>query len=264
MICGTLLSIIRGLRRHRQANRCSGSNSEVESDETSESDLSNLTNTNESEHSGTETEELITMARRTGESANNDCLFSTNDEEELLQDFYKLASIPEPPAALTGPTAVEFVKTAGRLANIFVANPFAKNLAIILGLPKLVLAAHKTKKNVAPAKRRLRAYPTESVISDALDHRRRTGTATNNQDIRTAVAKQTRQGRISRAARLLEDSLGTAPLDDDTMDRLQALHPHEQPLLFSGSAPAPINVAQHHVNRAIRRIKRDSSGGISG
>lgn len=247
--CGTLLSSKRGLRRHRlQCQDCSQSSTDTTS---------------------TDSEASIPpgFARRTGptiDTAPATGPFNSNNEAQLFEDYLALAHIPEPPSALTGARASVFARNAARLANNFVASPTALNLAVLLALPKLGIADHLTKGSVAKTRKRLDAFPSADLISSGMQVASQQQESRAEPTLSDRVNAQVRQGRLNRAARILEDGLGSAPLDDDALSRLKALHPFEPEPAIHGTGPTPVKVAKRRVQKAIRKLNRDSSGAISG
>jgi len=252
--CGSLLSSTRGLRRHTQATGCSGA----------------LRRGTEFESSSDESSISPGFARRTGAPAQPvlhvEGPFSSEDENTLFNDFIQLASVPEPPSVLFGAKASVFTAAAATLAQQYVISPSARSMALLLSLPKLGLAAHCTRGGVSATRSRLAAFPTPELIAEALHAPTRNHQPASSSASITArdrVHRDIKQGRLRRAARHLNQSLGAAQLDDETLEKLRALHPDEPPpIIHPGASPVRVGPAQ--VKRAIRKLNRYSSGAISG
>jgi hypothetical protein len=84
------------------------------------------------------------------------------------------------------------------------------------------------------------------------------------QSLSDQVYSNSKTGRLGRAARLLENNLGIAELTEDTVERLESLHPHEDEPILRSQGPNALVVPFNHVKKAIRKLDRESSGGISG
>jgi hypothetical protein len=208
------------------------------------------------------------FARRQGPLASTEVLsddqFDSEDEVTLFSTFRKLTMLPDPSSNLIGATARLFRDTASRLAKEFNNNPTPRNLAMLLFLPKLGLSTHRTQGHIGRIRKRLKAYPSMAILNDGLkpSYQSETG-ARQAANLSQLVFNQTKQGRLGRAARLLDENLGIADLDAETIQRLKDLHPTEaEPNLHPG--PSGLQVSKSNIQKAIRKLDRDSSGGISG
>jgi hypothetical protein len=196
------------------------------------------------------------------------------DESFLTARFLELASLPGHQDPLSPRNKRALKATVKRMCQRYLQHPTTYNLLLILAIPKVAMAPASVAKNPRILERRLKMYPQgmefNHVVSTVRKKRHsavasRPQRGTTNALLRK-VELDVKQGRLKRAAARLTNKLGIAPANLETAQKLDDLHPKASPpRIPSGiSGRTSLHVPPEQVTTTIRRIDKESAGGISG
>lgn len=153
-----------------------------------------------------------------------------------------------------------FIATAGRLAEVWLADQSDINLSHLLALVKYGLAP-AIANGVATTLSRLAAFP--HVLPPSLPEQ----TAQTKDRIKNAISL-TEAGFIGKAERALNDEARIAPMNDDTLAKLRSKHPEGEHNPFDAPAHAtamyPDLPQEDQMQRSLASFSTDTAPGSSG
>jgi hypothetical protein len=198
----------------------------------------------------------------------------SEDESFLNERFLELSSLPGHQDPLSARNKRALQATVKRMCQQYLQHPTTYNLLLILAIPKVAMAPASVAKNPRVLQRRLKMYPQGmdfNHVMSTVRKKRHSAVATRPQrGITNAVLRKVeldvKQGRLKRAAARLTNKLGIAPANLETAQKLEALHPKANPprIPRGVSGRTSLHVPPEQVSTTIRRMDKETAGGISG
>lgn len=186
-------------------------------------------------------------------------------EEEITRAFEILADLPAV-TRVWRPSEVKLLNTkTTELCNGYVAFSRKVDLLRLLALVKVGASPTVTHNRLGRLRQRLSAYPKLSdwrELSCCLENR--ANNSGSLPEVSSQVHKKLTQARLGAAARLLEDNLGLAAIDSNTLEKLVALHPDEEPHQWPQPQERGPLLQREDVLHVLRRVSRETAGGPSG
>lgn len=198
---------------------------------------------------------------------------SNPSESQCTEAFQLLARLPTRSLLFTERELAAFRLRMKELLKAYNENPTALNMVTLLCFPKLALQpVYRKGLSKFPLVDWIAKYPLLVTAQDYhrihMERERKHDTGLSRKSLRERVRNLIEVNETTKAAKLLSSTLPLAETSLATRDKLQALHPHEDPLIWRNPDPAHSpstkSITEGKVKDVIKKCKNPTSGGISG
>ena len=196
-----------------------------------------------------------------------------NEDEDIWQEYLKLASLPEPPSRIPSQHVKEFVAAAERSAIKFMQTKSTKALFDIVRLVKTVFDPYTTRRKTGIIRQALKDYPNVDLPDpDAKGRRRKrrvTKTKTPAEEQKETIQRAEKlfsDGYIKKAMRTVTTTTRPAAMTKEVVDKLKALHP-QQDISQMTKTPykrRPSKPDEDDILKSVSKANVEASGGPSG
>ena len=188
------------------------------------------------------------------------------EEEEILQDYFSLADLPNPPRRIPRQHVKDFVSTIERVSKTFLKKKDLRSLFDITRLLKTVFDPYLTKRKTALIRRALREYPQVELPNPRAEGRKRYTPQDEGPEGKIRRAESYFQdGFLRKAMQSLLSTKKPIPVTTEVYLQMQKLFPEhdlkEGKVNYTGTPKKP---DEDDILKEGKRINLEASGGPSG
>ena len=192
-------------------------------------------------------------------------------ESDIILAYETLATLPSY-SRLWLPQERRLINRAvTKFAEAYKARARPVDLLRILCIPKVACAPSMTKNKIGNLQRRLAEYPYLSDVQLFEERNERRQPPNTSQTLRQRIHQRLSRGKVGAAARLLENTLGIAEVNEETIEKLEDLHPHEDEHQWplprrgrNGQPAAPLTIPESRIFSTIFSTSAETAAGPSG